>query len=80
MLNITTLHVIKNPAGTYSYVGQIPADLCYIVPATKSDVMGGRAWIDKVNGDLVTYKTPIFKSRENAVRYATDHGYKVEEN
>lgn len=29
MLNIRTIHVIQNPAGTYSLVGRVPANLAY---------------------------------------------------
>ena len=70
------LHVIHNPAGTFSYVGSIPVTLARIVPATKSDVMGGRAFKNE-RGELSAYKFPCFESRELAIRFAESHGHAV---
>jgi len=70
------LHIIKNPAGTYSYVGNVPAVLCAIVPATKDDVMGGRAW-ESVDGELLTTKVKVFASREEAETAALMAGFPV---
>ena len=70
------LHIIKNPAGTYSFVGSIPSELGNIVPANTSDIMGGRAWKDE-EGELVTVKFPVFKTREDALHHAKFYGYEV---
>ena len=55
------LHIIKAPSGRYTYVGTVPAALCGIVAASKSDVMGGRAY-ESVDGDLVTVRPLSFAS------------------
>ncbi len=70
------LHVIKNPAGTYSYVGSLPPSLANVALATKSDVMGGRAYRGK-DGELLVLKFPCFKTREDAVLFAESLGEKV---
>lgn len=72
------LHVFKNPAGTFSYVGSIPKSLAQLVPASDSDVMGGRAFSDDV-GNILTYKFPTFKTREAAINFAETHGFSVME-
>jgi hypothetical protein len=59
------LHIIKAPSGRYTYVGAVPAALCAIVPASKADVMGGRAY-ESVDGDLVTAKPLSFASHGEA--------------
>jgi hypothetical protein len=55
------LHIIKAPSGRYVYVGAVPAALCAIVPASKADVIGGRAY-ESVDGDLVTARPLSFAS------------------
>lgn len=49
------LHIILNPAGTYSFVGSIPKDLGY---------MG------KNSIGLPTFKIPVFKTEIEAINYA----------
>lgn len=71
------LHVHKNPAGTFSYVGGIPTDLMKEVPATKGDVLGCRAFRDK-NGELKAHRNHCFETRESAVKYAEEKGFTVE--
>lgn len=70
------LHIIKNPAGTYSYVGNVPAALCDIVPASRADVVGGRAW-ESVDGELMTAKVKSFTSYEEAETAALMAGFPV---
>ena len=79
MLNNLGLHVMKNPAGTYSFVGTIPAKLGKLVPATKEDVMGGRAHKHPETGELLTIKFPVFGSRSEAVDYALCLGFAVKD-
>lgn len=76
------LHVIKNPAGSYSYVGTLPAALGTEVPAKPADVYGGRAYRKSCDHDptgwkLVTLKFPVFATREEAVSFAESKGFKV---
>ena len=70
------LHVIKNPAGTYSFVGSVPSSLGNIVPANSSDIMALRAW-ENDNGELFVVKFPVFKNKKDAVNYASKYGYLV---
>lgn len=72
------LHVIKNPAGTYSYVGSIPTVLGYTVPANTSAVLGCRAFRNDA-GELVEWKFPVFKSRGDAILFAVLKGCEVKE-
>ena len=70
------LHIIKNPAGSFSYVGSIPASLGTETPASPPDVMGGRAFKNK-SGELVTLQFPVFQTRGDAILFATLHGEQV---
>lgn len=71
------LHVLKNPAGTYSYVGSIPTALGTVVPATRAAVLGQRAWIDKDTDALMMYQFPVFESAEAAVAFAASKGFEA---
>lgn len=77
MLNFKHVFVIKNPTGTYSYVGRIPVVLGNLVPATADDVMGGRAHRAPGDGNLYTYKFPNFPTRDEAVEFAAQRGIEV---
>lgn len=70
------LHIIQTPAGRYTYVGAVPAALCDVVPATKADVMGGRAW-ESVDGELLTTKVKVFATYEGAAVAALEAGFTV---
>lgn len=70
------LHIIKNPAGSYSYVGSIPAILGMEVPASTAAVMGQRAYRNE-RGDIVELRFPVFKSKADALEYANAHGCEV---
>lgn len=72
------LHIIKNPAGTYSYVGSVPAVLGMEIPANTSAVLGCRAYRNE-RGELVELKFPTFKSEADAREYASAHGCEVRE-
>ena len=70
------LHVLKNPAGTYSYVGSIPVELAEVVPADRAATLGQRAFIDD-NGKVMMYKFPVFATREEAMSFAEEKGFDV---
>ncbi len=74
MLGNLGLHVIGNPAGTYSLVGNVPASLGQEVLATRADVMGGRSFRNE-SGESVTIKFPVFATEAAAVAYAADKGF-----
>lgn len=71
------LHVMKNPAGTFSYVGTIPANLGKAVVATMADIMGGRAQRNPHTGEAMVLKFPVFKTRKEAIHFASFHGHNV---
>ena len=74
------LHIIKNPAGSYSFVGSVPMVLAYRNRADGmplSDDMAHKVsqfgpGLFKAQVRVVTYQT-----REEAIADATDHGYTV---
>ena len=70
------LHVIKNPAGTFSYVGSIPVVLAVAVPASMSAVMGQRSFRNAA-GEILEWKFPVFSSRDQAVNFAVAKGLEV---
>lgn len=77
MLTNAGLHIIRNPKGTFSYVGSIPYALGTEVKATRSDVMGGRAFKSR-NGDVVTMKFPVFDTEEESRSHAESKGHAVQ--
>lgn len=68
------LCVIQFPTGRYGFVGGIPLALGTLVPATPSDVMGGRAIRDDA-GSLVAPKFPTFETGNEAVEFAKFRGF-----
>ena len=76
MFNNLGVHVIKNPAGTFSFVGTLPMVLADMVPAASDDIRGGRAYTAP-NGSIVAPKFPVFTSREDAISYARNRGIQV---
>jgi hypothetical protein len=75
------IHVIKNPAGTYSFVGTLPADLGDVVTADRAAIYGNRT-LDKrgPNNEIQMIKFPVFHSRANAILHADSRGYEVKPN
>lgn len=71
------LFIINNPSGTFGFVGNIPTVICDIVPAKKSDVLGGRAFYNNDN-QLVTAKSPSFKDFNDAVTHVEKFGVEYE--
>jgi len=59
----------KNPAGTYSFVGSVPASLFKSVEPTKSDIMAGRFYKDE-NGVTKSPRVMIFETLQEAKDYA----------
>ncbi|MHA1962824.1 MAG: hypothetical protein ACW99U_21755 [Candidatus Thorarchaeota archaeon] len=70
------LSIIKNPAGTYSYVGNIPTVLGNEVPATVDDVRGQR-WHKNHHGDTMTWKFPVFATEQDAIDHAASRGITI---
>lgn len=70
------LCVIKNPVGTFMFVGSIPADLGKEVPASTAAVLGCRAFKNEA-GELVEIKFPTFPTEAEAVAFAEAKGYEV---
>lgn len=68
------LHVMKNPAGTYSYVGSLPLALAEVVPADRAAVLGQRAFFDDA-GKVMMHKFPVFSSVEEALQFAAAKGF-----
>ena len=68
--------VIKNPAGTYSYVGSVPASLMSWHKATIADIRGQRA-ITAPNGDLIAGKSFLAETRQEAIDFAADLGINI---
>ena len=71
------LHVIKNPANTFSFVGSIPQELGKRVKPTINDIMAGRFITD--NGNTYAVKFPVFPTRQDAINHATSFGYTVKD-
>ena len=72
------IHVIKNPAGTYSFVGTLPATLGNIVKADRAAIMGNRTLDERApNGDIQMIKFPVFVTRADAIIYADERGFEV---
>lgn len=69
-------HIIKFPSGKWGFVGTLPIALGKTVPATLSDIMGGRAWRDDT-GACVAPKFPVFDSESDARLHAVAVGVEV---
>lgn len=77
MLGNLGTHVIKNPNGTFSFVGTLPITLASRVEAVEADVVGGRAFKWGDDGKLYAWKFPTFPTREEAVEFAKSKGVPV---
>lgn len=76
MLGNLGLHIHKNPAGTFSFVGSIPLDLAEIVQPSKADIMAGRYFTDP-DGEIKGYKFPVFDTEEEGREFAASKGQEV---
>ena len=77
MLSNMGLHVILNPAGSYSFVGSVPMDLGDRVKPTSSDIMAGRTYRD--DDGVFAVKFPAFTTLQDAKNHAGKHGYAIRE-
>lgn len=68
------LRVHEFPSGRFGYVGSVPSALGEWVPATESDVMGGRA-TRAADGSLVAIRFPSFATAEEAIAHAHAKGF-----
>jgi hypothetical protein len=84
MVSALGLEVIKYPSGKFGFVGRVPTDLAWqmsdgsIVPEQiAADIMGAciRSYAMKTHG----VSTRVFASREDAIKFAADRGYKAAE-
>lgn len=69
------LHLIKNPGGTYRFVGTVPTDLMFEEGATQEQINNAKQF-----GERFGPKKRIFKTAEEALTVAKEKGYKVEDN
>ena len=67
------LHIIKNPSGTFSFVGSVPVSLMDTRKPTTADVMGGR--VDHETG--LAYVTRTYQNVEAAIKDANSVGAKL---
>ena len=74
MFQSNSLHVIDCPSGRWTYVGAVPLALVELRPATRADVMGGRAFKDP-SGVTVAPYVPAFETRDAAIEYARSKGF-----
>ena len=74
MFTEDSLHVIDCPNGRWTYVGAVPAALVELKPATKADVMGGRAFKDP-QGVTVAAHVLSFATCDEALHYARERGF-----
>ena len=70
------LSIIQFPTGRYGFVGSVPYSLGSEVKATRNDVMAGKAF-NTIEG-LMVIKFPSFETREEAIEYALEKGYKLD--
>lgn len=68
-MNNPGVHIIKAPSGRFVFVGTLPTKLGDVIPATKSDALAGRAYVDD-RGALVTVRFPAFDTVADAVAHA----------
>ena len=68
------LTVIQFPSGRFGFVGSVPTALCAAIPATRSDVAGGRAFRGD-DGSFLTWKSPVFDNEADALEFARGKGF-----
>lgn len=67
MLNIEVFYITKVPSGRFSFVGKIPTKICTKQKASKSDLVGGRWFLE--NGEYLSWKMPSFETLEEAIEH-----------
>lgn len=76
MFNSLGIHVIQFPSRRYGFAGTLPMSLATMIPATTSDIMGGRA-ITGPDGKVYAPKFPSFESADEARAFAVSLGLTV---
>lgn len=72
------IHIIKNPAGTYSFVGTLPAALGNVVKADRAAIYGNRTLNERgPNNEILMIKFPVFHARAGAILHADKRGFAV---
>ena len=72
MKPITSLHVIDFPNGRFGYVGHVPIEIGY-VDATEEQIA------NMSFGERFGPKKRSFTTKQEAIDFATSHGYDVAE-
>lgn len=67
------LVIVKNPVGTYGFVGSIPLELCEKISATKGGMLGGNVWKEK-DGKYYEWKIPSFTTKQQAIDFCKSKG------
>lgn len=62
---------MKNPAGTFSFVGNVPATLYDNVPATKNDILGGNCYRLE-DGRMYSPRIKICPTLDDALKLVKD--------
>jgi len=72
------LHIIGNPAGTYSFVGNVPGDLAYVGKDGKPLSPEQKKRLKGASNPSMIAKSRSFKSKEEAQAAAKSLGFKVD--
>ena len=70
------LHLMKNPAGTYSFVGSVPVALGWLSKSGKELTPDEAKEVSMANMPAMLAKTRIFKTPQEAFKVAKKYGYK----
>ena len=70
------LHLMKNPAGTYSFVGSVPVALGWLSKSGKELTPEEAKEVSMANMPAMLAKTRIFKTPQEAFKVAKKYGYK----
>ena len=75
------LHILKNPAGTFHFVGRVPLDLAFIAddPQDAMDAAKFGAGLIRKRAEREgrVFKTRTFATEQEAREFAVSLGYKV---
>lgn len=70
------LHLMKNPAGTYSFVGSVPVELGWLSKSGKELTPDEAKEVARANMPAMLAKTRVFKTPQEAFKVAKKYGYK----
>ena len=72
------VHITHNPAGTYSFVGTLPAALGDVVKADRAAIYGNRTLNQRgPENEIMMLKFPVFLTLAGAYGHAKDRGVTV---